>query len=134
MKRLRCQAGSNLVEFALLLPLLLLLVFGIIDFGFALYDKAIITNAAREAARFGIVYADPRPNQTAIENVARDYLSGRLVNFNTATLNVTATPSADSGDPVTVVVNYTYHPVVISKLIPSLGSFAINARSVMRSE
>jgi Flp pilus assembly protein TadG len=134
MKRLKLQAGSNLVEFALVLPLLLILVFGIIDFGFALYDKAIITNAAREAARFGIVYADPRPGQTAIENVAKNYLSGRLVNFQTSLVTVTAAPGVNSGDLVSVQVHYTYHPVVISKLIPSLGSFAINASSVMRSE
>jgi Flp pilus assembly protein TadG len=45
--------GAAAVEFALLLPLLLLLVFGIIDFGRALNAQITITQAAREGARLG---------------------------------------------------------------------------------
>jgi hypothetical protein len=50
------QKGAALVEFAIVLPILLILVFGIIDFSILLYNKATITNASREGARTGIVF------------------------------------------------------------------------------
>jgi Flp pilus assembly protein TadG len=54
------QKGAAVVEFALILPLLVLLLFGIIEFSAIMYDKQMITNASREGARRGIVYqADP---------------------------------------------------------------------------
>lgn len=54
--RILKNKGAAVVEFAVVLPILLLLVFGIIEFGFLLYNKAMLTNASREAARVGIVY------------------------------------------------------------------------------
>ena len=50
------QKGASAVEFALVLPLLMLILFGIIEFGLLMYNKAMITNASREGARRGIVY------------------------------------------------------------------------------
>ena len=54
------QKGASLVEFALVLPLLMLILWGIIEFGLLLYNKQVITNASREGARAGIVAANPR--------------------------------------------------------------------------
>ncbi|MEE9495904.1 MAG: TadE/TadG family type IV pilus assembly protein, partial [Desulfobacterales bacterium] len=53
------QRGTAAIEFAIVLPLLMVLIFGIIEFGLVFYDKAMVTNASREAARAGIVYRDP---------------------------------------------------------------------------
>ena len=57
--RLRSRAGSRrgqaLVEFALVLPIFILLLVGIFDFGRAIYAYNTISNAAREAVRVGIV-------------------------------------------------------------------------------
>ncbi len=63
------QRGQGLVEFALILPLLLLIIMGIIDFGRMLFIYANLFNAAREASRYGLV--DPG-NQAAIQQAARD--------------------------------------------------------------
>jgi Flp pilus assembly pilin Flp len=52
------QEGAAAVEFALLLPLLVLLLFGIIEFGFAFSTRIQATNAAREAARLAVVGVD----------------------------------------------------------------------------
>ena len=49
--RVRSQAGAELVEFALVLPILLLVFGGIVDFGLLLQRQQVITNAAREGAR-----------------------------------------------------------------------------------
>ena len=52
------QAGAAMVEFAIVLPVLALLLMGIIEFSIIIYDKAVITNASRVGARYAIV-ADP---------------------------------------------------------------------------
>ena len=52
----RDEQGGSLVEFAIVMPLLFVILFGIIDFGILLYDKAMITNASREGASAGIVF------------------------------------------------------------------------------
>ena len=54
----RGQDGAAAVEFALLLPLLVLLLFGIIEFGVAFNTRIQATNAAREAARQAVVGID----------------------------------------------------------------------------
>jgi hypothetical protein len=51
--------GAAAVEFAIILPLLVMFVFGIIEFGIVFYNKAMITNASREAARAAIVHRVP---------------------------------------------------------------------------
>ena len=54
----RGEDGAAAVEFALLLPLLVLLLFGMIEFGFAFNSRIQATNAAREAARRAVVGID----------------------------------------------------------------------------
>lgn len=56
MRRSRkCESGAAAVEFALVVPLLLLLLFGIIGFGMIFAQNLALGNAARQAARFGAV-------------------------------------------------------------------------------
>jgi Flp pilus assembly protein TadG len=85
-KGLRSSAGAQLVEFALALPLLLVLVVGILDFGQAFNLKQKLNNAAREGARFAIEepcadcsQAAPSTTQ-AIENSIVNYLTNAGVN------------------------------------------------------
>jgi len=49
--RVRSQAGAELVEFALILPMLLVIFGGIVDFGLILQRQQVVTNAAREGRR-----------------------------------------------------------------------------------
>ena len=142
MKRLKLQTGSNIVEFALILPLLLVLVFGIIDFGLALFDKAVITNASREGARAGMVFKVPRLTDAEIEAVVQAYAGSHLVTFGTPNLQTTITRvdvdgllgDSSSGDTLSVRVNYPYNYLVMNKLIPALGSLNLSSTSVMRYE
>src|SRR5690606_36137462 len=75
----RRMTGVAAVEFALVVPLLLVILFGIIDFGFMLYDKAMLTNAAREGARAGIVLRETRLTKGEVENVAHEYCQERMI-------------------------------------------------------
>ena len=83
MKTLTRQRGASAVEFALILPLLLLFIFGIIEFGFYVYNQQVITNACREGTRAGIVARNPRLPWTggapSIQNVVITYAQNRLV-------------------------------------------------------
>lgn len=65
------ERGATLVEFALVVPLLAVLLFGIVDFGLVLNRDSLINNAAREGAREGSL----NPDQGAIEDVVESVLS-----------------------------------------------------------
>ncbi len=60
----RSEDGATLVEFALIMPLLVLLLFGIIDFARYFYAASSVNSAARESARFGSIVGpdDANPN------------------------------------------------------------------------
>jgi Flp pilus assembly protein TadG len=52
---LRSERGAELIEFALILPMLLLIMLGIVDFGFMFQRYEVLTNAAREGARIAVL-------------------------------------------------------------------------------
>lgn len=93
--------GQSLVEFALIVPLFLLLVFAIVDFGMGFYSWITVTNAAREGARVGAVGAD----QATIIQRVKD-TSGSLNNSN-LTVSVT-NAQGNAGEEVGVSVQYKY--------------------------
>ena len=74
-KKLRSESGASAVEFALLLPVLMMILFGIIEFGLALYRQAILTNASREGARLGIVQSVPAITTAQIDARIDNYLT-----------------------------------------------------------
>ena len=76
------ENGAAAVEFAIILPLLVIFLFGIIEFSLMFYDKAVITNASREGARRGILFSPaPRVDVATIENTVIDYCQNYLVTF-----------------------------------------------------
>lgn len=106
----RVWHGVAIIEMALILPLFLLVLFGIVEYGFALYNKAIITNASREAARDAIIFRVTKRTQAEIETYATSLCSSRVVSFGSSNCSAVAsfTSPAKSGDPLTVTVNYDY--------------------------
>ena len=137
-ERITNQKGAALVEFAIVLPLLLVLVFGMIEFSIMFYDKAVITNASREGARTGIVYDFPnRVTMGQIEDAVEEYARGRLISFGGANPE----PETDSnecinaGDSLTVNVSYEYSYLVLPSFITSLtGPLDLTAVTTMRCE
>jgi Flp pilus assembly protein TadG len=123
--RLKSQSGASAVEFALILPILLLLVFGIIEMGFVLFDKAMITNASREGARTGISYRVPpftdEEISEEISKVVKSYLGNALITF-AESANPTVTVTKNSSTPrdeLKVTVAYTYTSLILPNLINS---------------
>jgi len=135
--RSRGETGASAVEFAIILPILVLLIFGIIEFSVALYDKAMITNASREGARAGIVYRAPSVTDGEITNIVNNYLGSSLITFGTAVAaNTTVTRTGyNPGDELKVTVNYTYTFLIIPSFVASLsGGINMVAETVMRME
>jgi Flp pilus assembly protein TadG len=76
----RRAAGQSLVEFAIVLPIFLLLLFGLIDIGRFVYSVNALSEAAREGTRFGSVGAWTQscagPREACVEAVTRARLAG----------------------------------------------------------
>jgi hypothetical protein len=137
MDIIKDEKGGSAVEFAIILPLLLTSIFGIIEFSLFFFNKQVITNAAREGARRGIIVrrADLRDYLTendAIRDRVIQFAENHLVNFGTDTL----TNSIDdihlddprpiiTGSDLTVVVKYDYRFLFLDPLfrrpIPIIG-------------
>lgn len=147
------QKGASAVEFALVLPLLLLILFGIIEFSLLMYNKAMITNASREGARRGIVYrvdttTDPAVysplTDSQIESEVNDYLGSHLITLKgTSTPAVTITRATEiSGNTLNVQVDYNYMFLVVTPIValaaPGGGSFpgsiTLSSATKMRME
>jgi Flp pilus assembly protein TadG len=134
--------GQSLVEFALVLPVLLLLTFGIIEFSLLLYDKAVITNASREGARVGIVAQDRTdlvPIRTAIVNTVTNYCQNNLITFGNpiGALQIPAPQFSGTtfGSTLTVTVRYTYGFLVLPNFMSGLaGPTVLEATTVMKLE
>lgn len=71
LTRHRRQHCQSMVEFALIAPVLLLLIFGIIDFGRVIYVYVTMTQAANEGARVAIRYSPALPTNGVVESAVR---------------------------------------------------------------
>lgn len=113
--------GAALVEFALVLPVFLLVVFGAVNFGALMYDQSVISHAAREGARWASIKAGVGAasgctntfSATPIDpcQVAYSYAVNRLIAFSGALSPVatfTASQGYDTGAPQSVTVTYFY--------------------------
>jgi Flp pilus assembly protein TadG len=131
------QRGVAAVEFALVLPILLLLIFGTVELGVALYDKAVITNASREGARAGIVLKSPKPTATDIQTVVTNYTSTYLLTFGTQNSPVVTTTGAGNnfGQPLSVSVSYRYAGLGLGQMLSAItGPVTLSATTVMNNE
>lgn len=133
-------SGTAVIEFAFVLPVLLILFFGIIEFSVALFNKAIITNASREAARSGIVYVGPNTTLTneSITDIATNNCQG-LISFQDDAAPVVTVTRADSPDfdqqLLTVTINYPYSGLGLGQLLTSMsGPLDLQASTTMKFE
>lgn len=129
--------GSAMMEFALVLPMLLLLVFGIIEFGTALYDKAVITNASREGARKGVIFKTPAVTDEEIKTTIANACAGRLITFGDPVdpeVDIQPPPGTTrtAGTPLSVTVTYNFTGLMLGDLISAMsGTKTLTATTTM---
>jgi len=143
--RTRGSSGQSLIEFALVLPMLLVLVFGIVEFGNAWRHYQLITNTAREGARVAVL---PSSTATIVDSVIDDRLNGSGLDANQATVTLKILDFGDanySNSADTVTIEYPYDFVFLGPVINLMctavgcsggtyGSVTLSSTSIMRNE
>ncbi len=135
----RSERGAEVIEMALVTPLLLLLMFGIVEFGFLFQRYVVLTNAAAEGARVATL-----PGYTEADGIARAQAyaqNGGVDGEVEATVAPVMLPGA-TGDPWPgreVTVTHVYPLAYISPLAALVGgtsatSVTLTARSTMRMQ
>ena len=126
------QRGQSLVEFALVFPLFILLLAGMIDFGLGLYSYMTINNATRDAARLGATMCTANPCAAAVSARAVNAASGLAIEApviactkpDNSSVNC-ASGTVKPGDNVTVTITYNYKmiwPLGFGTVIPMTSS------------
>ena len=141
------EAGTAVVEFALIVPVLLLIVFGILDFGRALNYLNDSTQLARSGARWAIVdkpFADldkwdDSPCTGSLQECIRDNgVTGELRDNATVCIEFGGDTPGDPqvGDPVkvTVDVEFTWLPFIGNEGLGGIASSTLEGSTVMRLE
>jgi len=136
----RREGGAELIEFALVLPVFLLVTAGIIDFGLLFQQYNVITNAAREGARVAVL---PNTTTTEVREVVEAYVTGAGLKSATAVTQIEdASISTHTGGPsykgVRVTVTYPCQFFVLGAVSqfygPRTTEPSLHARAVMRYE
>jgi hypothetical protein len=129
--RLRDQGGVAAIEFAIVLPVLVILLCGIIEFSIAYYNKAMITNASREGARAGIAYDDViRLTEAEIGEIVNKYAAEHLITFGDSHDPVTVTDPIDGDPPASgllrVTVSYRYDFLIFPQFVSDMMEDFLN--------
>ena len=126
----RQQDGAAAVEFALLLPLLVLLLFGLIQFGIAFNTRIQATNAAREAARAAVIGIDNWDDVGGLEFWEGVRQRAGVGDISNCTLTTTAEVIGG-----TLTVTFDYPLELMIPFMPSSPSFETGtAQASMRIE
>jgi Flp pilus assembly protein TadG len=113
------QRGQGLVELALVIPVLLIIVIGLLDLGRAFFAVIVINNSAREGARYLILHPDDKGSGYA-GTIAAALLEadGTIVELASGNIAITLCRDladegeCESGFPVRVRVTYTFEPIM----------------------
>ena len=141
MTRIRGERGAALVEAAVTIPLLLLIAVAIFDFGRAYQTWEVLTNAAREGARYSVT---PGATVANAQTIVRDYMrNGALPAADIATAGVTVNQAVvlPSGSASQVTITYPFRFIVlqpVARLVTSgttpNGSLTMTTTATMRNE
>lgn len=135
-RRARRQGGTSVVEMALVLPLLLLLTFGIGEFGIMYTQWQSLTNATREGARVGVVFRAACNTGTVtalIQTTVDSYAASAGIPTGTITTTIT-NACAGINTPLTVATSLPHSYFALSALAGLGATTTLRARTVMRNE
>ena len=150
MRLKRQEQGGVAVEFAMIMPIFLLLVFGIVDLGHAWYVRQLVANASREGARYGTRYSGS-PASALTPSVSNYILNSSAENGGKGGLDlkdqlqgcdpIVPTPTGtgytdDSpGNPLYVTVTATKSWWFLNKFVPGMeSSITISSTTCMAVE
>jgi hypothetical protein len=128
------RSGNAVVEVAIVLSFLLLVLFGIIDFGRAFWHSNILHTAAREGARMMAVNPAGAASDSLVIGRINDVVSTAGITLEQGDIQLTWPPPGDDLEPVTVVINHDFELIAgpILGIVP--GTIPLSARCVMKHE
>ena len=123
----RGESGQGLAEFAMILPVLVLILMTVFDFGCAVYAYSVVNSAAREGARYALAHPS---NSSAIITWVEDSTAGLDP---TALEVVVSHPDSTS---IRVQVRYTFEPItpLIASIISDDGELVLSSTATMYTE
>ena len=119
------SSGNAGIEFAIVAPVLILILLAIIDFGRLLLVRSSMHYAVEEAGRYAMVYS------TATKSAIETYAKGRVIGVDPTTLAITATIDSPSSGYVTITSDYTFNFIFRSMLPNGIGSVPMHAQAVV---
>lgn len=151
LKRISAADGMAVVEFAIILSVFLMMLLGIIEFGFDWYLKHALTNASRDGARYGVMYKATAtgtkiyPSGLPSGKTISDYVKAELqppelptAIYNTVTVTCSGaawtSASPQPGDPLTVTVTATKNWSALGALLPGINSTTVTVQTTMNLE
>ena len=114
LRRLRSERGATAVEFGLVIPILLVLVLGIVEFGHAFQVQGTLSAAAREGARVMALQNDPAAARTAVRDASPT--------LDPAVTNAQITVTPQTGCPMTSTTTQNVR-VTVDYPMPFLTDF-----------
>jgi hypothetical protein len=123
-------SGQDLAEFAIIFPLLILVMFGVLDLGRGFFSAITIANAAREGARYAISYGltfDVPNNQyildpnevPVIENKVIDEAANSGLPLNSTNITVACPTGCGPGKNIRVSVSYQFN-LLLDVILPDI--------------
>jgi Flp pilus assembly protein TadG len=119
------------IEFAVIAPLLFMLIFGMIEFGRLIMVQQVLTNASREGARRAVL---EQASASEVETLVTDYLTASSVVGANVNVAPVALDSVGFGDPVTVSCSVSFDQVSWLPAPWFLGGRNLTAQSTMNAE
>jgi hypothetical protein len=114
IRKLKSVRGQTLIEFAFVLPLILLFFFSLVDFGIAIDRRITLQHAVREGARYGAVHSDTND----IRQLTADQSQGIVENCD---VTVSYPVGTDAGDSVRVQADFTWEFPIATEILGYFG-------------
>ena len=135
----RSTRAAAMVEFAIVLPIILLVSFAIVDFGRALYTVNNLTSAVREGARLASVQISPDPTTTASKSAVTTAVKNYVIAFggDSTADSVTETFSGALPNLQSIrvsIVNYPFTPITPLANLIGLGTIQLSPSATFRWE
>jgi len=105
MKHTKAEKGQSLLEFALIVPILLIILAGVLDLGRLYYAYVSVTDAAAEGASYAAIHPQAHARAEVLQRAQE--ASGALVRIDPTMVQVDC-PAVAAGAPVTVTVSYSF--------------------------
>jgi Flp pilus assembly protein TadG len=137
MKMRRAERGAAVIELAVVLPLFLLVLFAIVEWGVMFYDQAVLSNASYVAARAAAVSGSTYTTASDVQTLAVATCQQQLISLGAAAVPTAVATGVGSGtgNQVSVTVSYAYSGLGLGKLLRTFaGTEALSSTTVMLNE